>query len=100
MTIRFDLLKNIKIPIEIFQLKDLSTLENIIYFLIHSKQLRQIEVAFLLKRDKRTIWTALTRAEYKIEQVRKREPKNMNRWERMLDIKRELRKQQEEIMIA
>lgn len=65
--IRFHLLKNIKIPIEIFELKRLSALENIVLYLTHKAYLKQNEIAFLLRRDPATIWTILTRAKYKIK---------------------------------
>ena len=65
--IRFDLLKNIKIPIEIFRFKLLSPSENIVYFLTYKKNLKQNEIAFLLKRNPRTIWTTLVRADKKMK---------------------------------
>ena len=68
--IRFYMLKNIKIPIEIFQIKLLSPSENIVYFLTYQKQLKQNEIAFLLKRDPRTIWTTLIRAERKMKELK------------------------------
>ncbi|KKL55601.1 hypothetical protein LCGC14_2253800, partial [marine sediment metagenome] len=58
--IRFELLKEIKtIPLNIFSLTKLSALENIVYYLTYKKHLKQTEIAFLLKRNPRTIWTTL-----------------------------------------
>lgn len=65
--IRFNLLKNIKIPIEIFERKILSPAENVVYYLSKNKFLKQTEIAYLLKRDPRTIWTTLIRAERKLK---------------------------------
>ena len=68
--IRFDLLKKIKIPIEIFEMKLLSPSENIVYFLTYEKVLKQNEISFLLRRNPRTIWTTLIRAEKKMKALK------------------------------
>lgn len=72
---RFELMKEIKIPIEVFELKRLSPTENIVYYLTYNKNLKQNEIAFILKRDPRTIYELLIRAEHKIQAIRKTEPK-------------------------
>ena len=72
---RFELMKEIKIPIEVFELKRLSPTENIVYYLTYNKNLKQNEIAFILKRDPRTIYELLIRAEHKIQAIRKTEQK-------------------------
>ncbi len=69
--IRFQLLNNIKVPIEVFQLKKLSPSENLVYYLTYKINLKQNEIAYLLRRNPRTIWTTLTRAEEKMEHLKK-----------------------------
>ena len=69
--IRFKELKKIRsIPIDIFSFKLLSPSEILVYYLTHKKHLKQTEIAFLLKKNPRTIWTVLTRAEEKIKNMK------------------------------
>lgn len=71
--IRFDKIEQIKsIPIEFFQLKKLSPLENLVRFLT-SKGLKQNEISFLIRRNPRTVWTVLQRVEAKLEVLAKTE---------------------------
>ena len=72
---RFELMKDITIPIEVFELRRLSPAENIVYYLTYNKGLRQSEIAFLMKRDPRTIYEELIRAEHKVKALKKTEPK-------------------------
>ncbi len=72
--IRMDLMKNIKIPIEIFESNLLSPAENLVHYLTHKLFLKQCEIAFLIKRNPRTIWTTLTRAERKVKAIKKSTP--------------------------
>ncbi len=72
--IRFHLLKGIKIPVEAFGNRLLSPAENLVHYLTHKRFLKQCEIAFLLKRNPRTIWTTLTRAERKLKGFSKPTP--------------------------
>ena len=72
--IRFNLLKGIKIPMEVFESRLLSPAENLVYYLTHKLFLKQCEIAFLIKRNPRTIWTTLTRAEKKFKAIKKPTP--------------------------
>ena len=88
--IRFELLKEIKtIPLSIFSLTKLSALENIVYYLTSKKQLKQTEIAFLLKRNPRTIWTTLVRAEAKI--TNSKVPKRFDYQERKINTRSQVR---------
>ena len=69
--IRMNLIKNIKIPIKIFELRLLSPAENLVFYLSHKLFLKQCEIAFLTKRNPRTVWTTLIRAENKLKAVKK-----------------------------
>ncbi|KKM96280.1 hypothetical protein LCGC14_1179720 [marine sediment metagenome] len=69
--IRMHLMKNIKIPVEVFGNRLLSPAENLVHYLAHKLFLKQCEIAFLLKRNPRTIWTLLTRAERKVKGFKK-----------------------------
>jgi len=60
------MLENIKIPMEIFQTKKLSVGECLVHYLSFRLKLKQTEIAFLLRRDPRTIWTCLDRAKRKM----------------------------------
>ena len=55
------------IPIEIFCNKKLSVLENITHYLKDSLNLRLSEIASILNRDDRTIWTVYSRIKKKYE---------------------------------
>ena len=58
--------KGISVPIEIFSERKLSTLESIVYYL-NEKGLKNSEIAELLDRDQRNIWTLYSRAVKKVE---------------------------------
>lgn len=79
--IRWELIKNVKIPVEIFELRLLSAAEAVVHYLVNGLLLKDNEIAFLLKKDPRTIWTFKARAEFKIEQLKKKEPKAVKLWE-------------------
>ncbi len=53
------------IPATIFQKKELSVLENIVFYLKHEYRLTNAQISQLLKKDQRTIWTVLSRAKDK-----------------------------------
>lgn len=55
----------ISIPTSIFQDRDLSVLEAIAEYLKEKKGMRYSEIAKLLNRDDRTIWTSYKRAKEK-----------------------------------
>ena len=55
----------ISIPTAIFQDRDLSVLEAMAEYLREKKGMRYSEIAKLLNRDDRTIWTAYQRAKAK-----------------------------------
>ncbi len=55
----------ISIPTSIFQDRELSVLEAIAEYLKEKKGMRYSEIAKLLNRDDRTIWTAYQRAKVK-----------------------------------
>jgi Mn-dependent DtxR family transcriptional regulator len=57
--------KELTLPSSIFRDRDLSVLEAIAEYLKDKKNLRYSEIAKLLNRDDRTIWTAYTRAKEK-----------------------------------
>ena len=57
--------KFISIPTSIFQDRELSVLEAIAEYLKEKKGMRYSEIAKLLNRDDRTIWTAYQRAKAK-----------------------------------
>ncbi len=54
------------IPAKLFIPRKLSVLETIAHYLKHSLQLSLHEIALLLNRDDRTIWTVVHRAEKKV----------------------------------
>jgi len=56
---------NINIPIHIFQDRTLSVLETIVEYLKEKLKLNYHEIAVLLNRDDRTIWTCYHRAKEK-----------------------------------
>ena len=55
----------ISIPTAIFQDRELSVLEAMAEFLKEKKGMRYSEIAKLLNRDDRTVWTAYNRAKAK-----------------------------------
>lgn len=59
------------IPASIFKDRKISVLENIVAYLHEQKQLRFVEIAKLLRRDQRTVWTAYSRAQKKRMVTRK-----------------------------
>lgn len=89
--IRFELIKDLSIPMEVFELRLLSPFENIVYYLTNAKELNQNEIAFLMKRNPRTIWTTLERGRNKIEMMRQREPKAVSYWESKLQIRNQIK---------
>ncbi len=62
-----NLIKDIKIPMKIFENRLLSPAENLVHYLTHKLFLKQCEIAFLTKRNPRTVWTTLVRAEKKLK---------------------------------
>jgi hypothetical protein len=56
---------NVRIPITIFSENNLSVLENIIVYLKESLKKKFVEIAFLINRDQRTVWTVYSRANKK-----------------------------------
>jgi DNA-directed RNA polymerase specialized sigma24 family protein len=63
--------KSLAIPTSIFRDRDLSVLEAIAEYLKDKKGMRYSEIAQLLNRDDRTIWTSYQRAKQKREQKEK-----------------------------
>jgi hypothetical protein len=63
--------KSLALPTSIFRDRDLSVLEAIVEYLKDKKNLRYSEIAQLLNRDDRTIWTSYKRAKQKREQKEK-----------------------------
>ncbi len=61
----FDVKEGAKIPIEIFKNKNLTTLESLVVYL-KAKQMKFVEIASLLSRDQRNIWTIYARAAKKL----------------------------------
>lgn len=57
--------KGLTIPSSIFRDRELSVLEAIAVYLKDSRNMRYAEIARLLNRDDRTIWTAYNRAKGK-----------------------------------
>ena len=60
------------IPISVFKKERLSALEALVKFLKETRNLRYIEIAKLLKRDQRTIWTVYQRAKIKLGENERR----------------------------
>lgn len=58
-------IKSITIPSSIFRDRELSVLEAIVEYFKEKKQKKYSEIARLLNRDDRTIWTAYQRAREK-----------------------------------
>ena len=82
--IRHDLIKNVKIPARIFELSGLSPFENVVFFLSEKLYLKDCEIAFLLKRDPRTIWTVKFRAKRKANQLKAAQPKEFKTFEKRI----------------
>jgi len=57
--------KLLEIPIRILQDRNVAVLEAIVEYLKDEKQLRYSEIAKLLNRDQRTIWTVYSRVKKK-----------------------------------
>ena len=83
--IRWDMIKGIKVPIEIFELRFLSPFECVTYYLT-AMGYKQNEISFLMKRDPRTIQTFIARAQFKITRMKEKEPKALKYWERKVGI--------------
>jgi len=62
--------KSIIMPSSIFRDRELSVLEAIVEFFKERKKMKYSEIARLLNRDDRTIWTAYKRAKEKREKKR------------------------------
>ncbi len=56
----------VNIPISIFGSRKLSVLESIVYYLKENYELSFHEIALILKRDDRTIWTVYQKAKKKL----------------------------------
>lgn len=56
---------NLDIPSQIFQNRSLSVLESLVKYLKEEKNLTYSEIARLLNRDDRTIWTVYARVKKK-----------------------------------
>ena len=63
-------LKEVQIPTYIFQDRTLSVLEALSEYLHLTRKLTYHEIAVLLNRDDRTIWTCCHRAEIKREKIK------------------------------
>ncbi len=57
----------LKIPLTVLQNRDLAILESIVEYLRDFRGLRYSEIARLLNRDSRTIWTVYNRAKKKLK---------------------------------
>ncbi len=57
--------KSLSIPISIFRDREISVLEAMVEYLKDKKNMRYSEIARLLNRDARTIWTSYQRAKEK-----------------------------------
>jgi len=60
-----DVEKVLNIPSSIFQDRSLSVLEAMVEFFKEKKEMKYSEIARLLNRDDRTVWTAYQRAKEK-----------------------------------
>ena len=60
---------NFNIPLSIFNKRPLSILETLTGFLKEDLNLRYCEIASLINKDQRTVWTAYNRAKKKIKNV-------------------------------
>lgn len=62
---------NLNIPSSIFRDRELSVLEAIVEYFKEKKQMKYSEIAKLLNRDDRTVWTAYQRAKEKRKKKKK-----------------------------
>ncbi len=65
----FIIIPCMQIPVSIFQDRELSILENIVLYL-RNTGMRYHEIALLIRRDDRTVWTVNHRAELKLKRKR------------------------------
>lgn len=77
---------------KIYEIKLLSPAENLVHYLIHKLHLKQCEAAYLLRRNPRTIWTTLIRAERKLKGIKKPGP--------FLEVKNRTKQEIKEMQIA
>ena len=82
--IRHNMIKDVKIPIRIFEFSKLSPFENVVYFLSEKLYLKDCEIAFLMKRDPRTIWTIKIRALRKANRLKNTQPKKFKNFEKRI----------------
>ena len=59
--------KEIKIPISIFDDRRLGVLESLVLYLKTNQSLKNSEIARILNRDSRTIWTVYSRVKKKVK---------------------------------
>ncbi len=59
-------MKPVSIPSDIFKNRDLAVLESLVKYLKEDKDFSYAEIADLLNRDDRTIWTVYSRAKKKL----------------------------------
>ena len=62
---KLDVLDSVLIPLNSIKDKNLSLLENIVFYLKNSLKLSHHEIAVMLKRDDRTVWTVYNKARKK-----------------------------------
>lgn len=84
--IRHGMIKDIKIPARIFELSRLSPFENVVHYLSEKLYLKDCEIAFLLKRDPRTIWTVKFRAKRKANQLKADQPKEFEKFDKRIKV--------------
>ncbi len=84
--IRQDMIKDVKIPIRIFEFSKLSPFENVVYYLSEKLYLKDCEIAFLLKRDPRTIWTVKIRALRKANKLKIAQPKDFIKFDKRVKV--------------
>ena len=84
--IRHNIIKDIKIPARIFELSILSPFENVVHYLVEKLYLKDCEVAYLLKRDPRTIWTVKVRARRKVNKLKNTQPKEFERFDKRIKV--------------
>ena len=69
----------IDIPLKILQNRDVAILESIVAYLKDEKEMKYSEIARLLNRDQRTIWTVYNRVKKKRKKQVKENEKNKNK---------------------
>ena len=84
--IRHNMIKNVKIPMKIFEFSKLSPFENVVYYLVEKLHLKDCEIAFLLKRNPRTIWTVKIRAKRKANRLKASQPKEFKRFDETIKV--------------